>query len=293
MELNPDFRFLLKWGEDRLKSAGLEDHRLSSEVLLGHIVGFSRSELLTNQEVKPDESTIKEYRDLIEKRADRVPLQYLTGETEFYNITLRCDPRAMIPRPETEVLVECLIGRLKDRENRSILDIGTGSGNIAIALAVNIHGATVTAIDISEEALDLARSNADLNGVVDKLRFVKGDMEDEEFIGSLGRFDCVVSNPPYVPESQRAILQPEVVKYEPGIALFSGENPLRLFGIIVGTSKKMLGNGGMLAFEVGLGQALEVSELLRRNSFENIEIVRDLAGIERIVLGSLPRASTG
>ena len=283
----PAIAELLIWGKDQLKLAGVEDFDISAEILLRDILGFSRAELFTSLNIIPSKIQYDKYRENISRRSSRTPLQYITGSTEFYNVTIKCDPRALIPRPETEMLVETVIDRLRPIQSPSILDIGTGSGNIAIALAWNIDGAKVAGVDISREAADLAGSNAELNEVAKNCRFLVGDIDDEKFVESLGRFHCVVSNPPYVSEDQKDTLQPEVIEFEPGIALFSLGDPLRFYKVIVARSASLLYPGGLLAFEVGMGQAREVQDLMRAARFENLEIIRDLAGIERVVAGNI------
>lgn len=281
----PDLVGLLEWGKERLKSAGVEDFDISAEILLRDIIGFSRADLFTNPNSVPEQSTIEKYKRYISRRSAREPLQYITGTTEFCNITIKCDPRALIPRPETEILVETAIDRLRGVESPAILDIGTGSGNIAIALVKNINGSEVTGIDISDDALDLARSNADLNGFSDRIRFQNVNIEDRAFAEGLGKYDCVVSNPPYVSEDQKGTLQPEVTKFEPEIALFSPSDSLRFYKIIISRGNDLLLADGLLAFEVGMGQAGEVRELMELSELVKIEIINDLAGIERIVIG--------
>lgn len=281
----PDLVGLLEWGKEQLKLAGVEDFDISAEVLLRDIVGLSRADLFTNPDSAPEQSTIEKYKKYIRRRSAREPLQYITGTTEFYNITIKCDPRALIPRPETEILVETVIDRLRGIESPAILDIGTGSGNIAITLAKNINGSEVTGIDISDDVLDLAHSNAELNGISDRIHFQNRDIEDRAFADGLGKYNCVVSNPPYVSEDQKGILQPEVTEFEPEIALFSPGDPLRFYKIIISRVDDLLPSDGLLAFEVGMGQAGEVRKLMELSKLVKIEIINDLAGIERIVIG--------
>lgn len=275
---------LLKWGKEALKNAGLEDYDISAELLLRAVLNLNRSQLLLNPDSKINSTDFEKYKELINQRARRIPLQYIIGWIEFYNIKLQIDKRALIPRPETEILVETVIQKLQEIPSPAILDFGTGSGNIAIALAKNIARSNVTGIDISEEALELARSNAKMNLVEDRTHWMRGDIKDDIFIESLGLFDCVVSNPPYVTHMEKDSLQPEVIEHEPHIALFSGNDPLIFFKVIIGNSLYILKPGGLLAFEVGMGQAGYVSKLMKA-SFKEIDTVRDLTGIERVVTG--------
>ncbi len=279
-----DLDALLRWGKDRLKTAGIDDYEVSAEIILRDIINLSRSELILQSNRRITSDQIDRYKSLIEKRSKRVPLQYLIEFVEFYNVRIKCDRRALIPRPETEILVENVIKQLKDIESPSVLDIGTGSGNIAISLAKNIGDSRVTGIDISEEALELARSNAGLNDIRGRLNLLAGDIRDKNFVESLGRFDCVVSNPPYISEDEIDRLQPEVVEFEPRRALVSPGDPSGFFKVILEFIPDILRPGGLLAFEVGLGQADEVGDLMS-GEFDGIELFRDLAGINRVVTG--------
>lgn len=280
-----DLNALLRWGKDHLKAAGIDDFEISAEILLRDLLNFSRSELVLQADRRIDSNKIDQYKGLIEKRSKHIPLQYLIEFVEFYNIRLKCDPGAMIPRPETEILVETVIKQLEDKDSRMILDIGTGSGNIAIALAKNIRDSRVTGIDISERALKLARFNAELNDIRGRLNLLSGDIKDENFVKSLGRFDCVASNPPYVSEDEIDRLQPEVVEFEPRSALISPGDPLGFFKAILESIPDILCPDGLLVFEVGLGQAADVADLMS-GKFDGVELIKDLTGINRIVMGT-------
>lgn len=276
---------LLDWGKKQLKKSGIEDFDVSAEALLRYILDLSRPELLLNPRRTVDRNKIDEYKDLIFERAKRVPLQYLIGFVEFYNVKIKCDRRALIPRPETEVLVEIVLDKLKDFKSPKILDIGTGSGNIAIALAKNMDAGFVVGLDISEDALNLARENAVENNVQEHTIFLAGDILDRELIEDLDIFDCVVSNPPYVSESEIDILQPEVIEHEPRTALFSSGDPLSFFKVIIGIAPEILRPDGLMAFEVGLGQAEMVKDLMS-SKFRDLHSYKDLAGIERVITGT-------
>ena len=282
---SPDTGSLLDWGKKQLKKSGIEDFDVSAEALLRHTLNLSRPELLLHPRRIVDRNKIDEYKDLIFKRAKRVPLQYLIGYVEFYNVIIKCDRRALIPRPETEVLVEIVLEKLKDFKSPRILDIGTGSGNIAIALAKNMDAGLVVGMDISEDTLDLARENAVKNNVQKKTRFIPGDILDGKFIEDLDIFDGIVSNPPYVAESERGKLQPEVIEHEPQTALFSPGDPLRFFKIIIGATPEILRSDGLMAFEVGLGQAETIKEMMS-SRFVNLLSHKDLNGIERVITGT-------
>jgi release factor glutamine methyltransferase len=275
---------LLIWGRNTLKNAGLEDFDISAELILRSILGLSRSELLLNIHDPISSQKADEYKILIAKRATHVPLQYLTGKVDFYNFELITDNRALIPRPETEILIETVLKRLNPANIIKILDIGTGTGNIAIALAKNLPNSKLTAVDISPDALDLAVSNTRLNQVEEQISFIQGNILDGKFIESLGVFDCVVSNPPYVSSSEKEQLQPEVSQYEPVAAIFAGDDPLIFYKTIIGNISYILHSGGLLAFEIGLGQADDIRDFMNP-AFDDISITRDLAGHERVITG--------
>ncbi len=275
---------LLNWGRETLKRAGIEDYNLSAELLLRSILNLSRSEIILGLSNQASPEITLKYEELIAKRAARIPLQHLTGFVEFYNVTLQSDSRALIPRPETEILVETIIEKLKSMRSPKILDIGAGSGNISIALAKNIADSKVVGVDISQDAMGLARSNAKLNQVVNQIEFIEADILDIKNLKLLGKFDCVVSNPPYVAAQDRDSLQPEVREHEPSVALFAGNDPLTFFKTIVAGISYILNIGGLLAFEVGMGQAEYVGNLMKP-AFKDVTITKDLAGIERVVTG--------
>ena len=281
-----DIGSLLDWGKKHLRKNGIEDYDTSAEALLEKITGLSRSELLINPGRSVTHEKMEEYRNLVRRRAQHVPLQYLLGYVEFYNVRIKCDSRALIPRPETEILVDVVLKKIQGMKSPRILDIGTGSGNIAIALARNSINAYVVGVDISIDALNLALENAIANEVQDRISLIAGDILDEKFVANLGAFDCVVSNPPYVAEFEKEKLQPEVIEFEPEIALFSPGDPLRFFRAITEAAPRILKTSGLIAFEIGLGQASEIKRIMTLG-FEKLAFLKDLSGIDRVITGNL------
>lgn len=275
---------LLSWGKETLKNAGIEDYNISAELLLRSVLHLTRAQFILKLRENAPRVLANIYKILIDKRARHVPLQHLIGWVDFYNIELRIDKRALIPRPETEVLVETVINMLKSAQTPRILDIGTGSGNIAIALAKAFPGAHLTGVDISSDALDLARSNAELNRVKHQITFILGNILDIYLTQTLGLFDCVVSNPPYIGLAEKGSLQPEVAEHDPAAAIFAGADALIFYKTIVANISYILKSGGLLAFEMGLGQAEAVADLMKP-AFKDITITKDLAGIERVITG--------
>jgi release factor glutamine methyltransferase len=206
-------------------------------------------------------------------------VQYIIGQQEFYGLMLRVSPAVLIPRPETELLVEAVLARTPSQRAANILDVGTGSGAIAIALAHQLPLARVTAIDLSDEALAVARENASAHGVGERMRFLQSDLL-EAVTGET--FDVVVSNPPYVPESDRASLDRQVRDHEPGIALFAGADGLEIYKRLVPQARAALEPAGLLAIEIGYGQRDAVATLL--GAWAAVESLDDLQGIPRVML---------
>jgi len=223
-------------------------------------------------------SHVAEFRALIQRRLAGEPIQYITGETEFYGLPFRVTRDVLIPRPETEHLVEKVLELATHFFAPRILDVGTGSGCIAVSLAHGIPHAHITAIDLSASALAIARENAKINGV--EVRFIKGDL----LVPVAGeRFEIVVSNPPYVASADRDTLSVEVRDFEPALALFAGEDGLEVYRRLIPAAFNALVPGGFVVLEIGHGQEQEIRALLSANGFENIECINDLQGIPRVV----------
>jgi release factor glutamine methyltransferase len=271
-------RDLLVAATDELERAGVPSPRVDAEWLLAHALGLSRSELYANGDEAPG-ARERAFRELVARRARREPLAYVLGEWGFRRLTLRVDPRVLIPRPETEVLVERCLELLADRADPKVLDVGVGSGAIALAIADEHPGARVIATDSSLEALAVAAENAARTDLPIEL-------VDGELLADLdGPFDLVVSNPPYVSPDDVATLPPEVAEHEPRAALIeSGATEA-----IAEQALPVLLPGGSLALEVADGKAEGVAALLGRLGYEQVAIGKDLAGRERVVEGRAPR----
>jgi release factor glutamine methyltransferase len=226
-----------------------------------------------------------EFRALIQRRLTVEPMQYITGETEFYGLPFRVTPEVLIPRSETEHLVEKVIGVVASIPSPRIVDIGTGSGAIAVALAHQLQNAALTAIDLSAPALTIARENAELNEVTHQIRFLQGDLL-APVAGE--QFDIVVSNPPYVPEVDRPTLSVEVRDHEPALALFAGNDGLEIYRRLIPQAFACLVAGGFIALEIGYGQSPAIADLLGAAGFRNIEFTPDLQGIPRVASAQRP-----
>jgi release factor glutamine methyltransferase len=271
-------RDLLVAGTEQLTRAGVPSPRVDAEWMLAHALGVSRTELYADGDEAPADRE-RVYRELVARRAAREPLAYVIGEWGFRRLTLRVDPRVLIPRPETEQLVERCLELIAGLAEPAVLDIGTGSGAIALAITDEHPGARVTGTDTSADALAVAAENVALTGPHVEL------VEGELFAGLEGPFDLVVSNPPYVAPEDVDALPPEVGEHEPRAALVeSGATEA-----IAEEALSRLVSGGSLAFEVADGKADAVADLLRRLRYEEVTIGKDLAGRERVVDGRAPR----
>jgi len=277
---------LLKWTADYLAGKGIEGGRLDAEILLADILKFDRVGLYLNfdRPLVPDE--LAAFRERVRRRAAREPVQYILGRAEFWSLPFRVAPTVLIPRPDTEVLVEEAVKRLSTP--CTVLDAGTGSGAIAIALACEVPQAVVTAVDICPDALVIAAENARSNGVEERIRLVKGDFAALPE----GPFDMIVSNPPYIPEGEMTGLMPEVRDHEPRLALCGGEDGLDPYRVLVKESPRRLRPGGWLVVEVGIGQAKDVARMMEAGGFSGTFVRADYSGVERVVGGRLPVPSS-
>jgi release factor glutamine methyltransferase len=263
---------------DALAAAGVESPRLDAELLLAEATGLDRAALATDPDRGVEAVAARSFGAMVRRRVAREPVAYILGSKGFRHIELRCDRRALIPRPETELLVEVAL----ERRPSSVLDVGTGTGAIALAVADELPEAEVVAVDTSAAALDLARENAAALGLTERVEFSLGGLPEP------GHFDLVLANLPYVPAGDRRSLAPEITRYEPAEALFSGSDGLdAIRGLLAA-----LGGGGegaletsAVALEIGQGQGEGVAALVASAGFGDVEVRRDLAGIERVVVG--------
>ncbi len=274
----------IKSSTEYLEKKGITSPRLNSELLLSHALNCKRFDLYLAFERPLQKTEIDLYRELLRRRSKFEPLQYIIGKVEFYGLEFEVNSSVLIPRPETELLVESVLEYVKKDEQLRILDIGCGSGNISIALAKNIPNCTVTGVDISQAALETSRRNAKLNGVENQILLVKKNILNEWEFGEL-HFDVIVSNPPYVSAEEFVKLEPELRLYEPKIALTDGGDGLSYFKKISSLASALLMQNGKLFFEIGAGQAAAVQNILFENQFDNIVIKKDYSDIERIFIG--------
>ncbi|BCR06506.1 release factor glutamine methyltransferase [Desulfuromonas versatilis] len=270
---------ILQWTAGYFRERGIEEGRRDAEIMLADLLGLDRVGLYLNYDkpLTPDEQAA--FRALVGRRARREPVQYILGHTEFWSLPLQVTPAVLIPRPDTEVLVEEGLKRVSGACR--ILDIGLGSGAVAIALAHELAEAQVEGIDLSAAALQVALGNAERNGVAARVDFRQADLAS--FQG--GPYDLVVSNPPYIPEGDLAGLMPEVKDFEPRLALAGGADGLDCYRILAARVPAMLRQGGWLLVEVGIDQAESVQRLFAAAGLSEICCRDDYAGVPRVVGG--------
>lgn len=272
-----------------LQGYGIDSPRLDAEVLLSHTLNCKRIDLYVHPEKPVEDSLVENYKKAIQKRTQRVPLQYITNYAEFMSLDFYVDERVLIPRPETELLVETIINKSKSIPRESeilIIDMGTGSGNIAVTLAKKIINARIFAVDISPDALNVAQINARKHQVLDKIVFLCGDLfKPLEGLGIESKIHFIISNPPYIASDEFSVLQVEVRNFEPYVALISGLDGLQMFKRIIANAGTWLKPDGFIAFEVGEKQARKVARLLENSGgFKKPEYTRDYQHIHRIVI---------
>jgi release factor glutamine methyltransferase len=259
-------------------AAGVETPRLDAELLLAAALGVERARLAAEPDLAVDAAAGRRVGSMVRRRVAREPVAYILGRKGFRRLDLAVDNRVLIPRPETELLVEAAIDLVPDAAPARILDVGTGSGAVALAVADEIPGVEVTATDVSRNALAVASANATRLGLDERVRFVPGSLP------SGGRFDVVVANLPYVAEGELGSLAPEL-RHEPRTALVAGPTGLEAIEGLLGALALGDLEAHAIALEVGAGQAATVSDLVRRAGFDSVHRLRDLAGIERVVTG--------
>jgi release factor glutamine methyltransferase len=261
------------------QALALHDHKHEALLLLYHVTGFNPTYLRLNDEQVLDPACAERYLSLLAQRRSKIPLQYILGCWDFCGLTFATDPRALIPRAETELLAEAVLKRSPTR----ILDLCTGSGCLAVTVAKTLTDAAVVAADICPQALSLARQNAQAFNVSDRITFVQSDLFDGLTAAKNEPFDVIVSNPPYIPTADLDGLQAEVKNHEPRLALDGGADGLTLYKRLIPQSLAFLRPDGLLALEVG--DAPSVADLMRQAGFCDIQILHDYAGLPRVVTG--------
>lgn len=273
----------IKLSTEYLEKKQVESPRTNAEILLAEILHCKRLDLYLSFDKPLSEYELNLYRESIKQRAMRIPLQYILGYVEFFGLKINVNQNVLIPRPETELLVEKIINDFKSIKNLRILDIGSGSGNISLSLAKNLENSFVTGIDISDKAIEVAIDNAIKNSVAN-VEFKLLDIMTEEIFNQ-GKFDLIVSNPPYVSKNDYQTLEPELKVHEPRVALTDNADGLTFYNRIITIAKNILKQQGYLYFEIGKDQHEIIYGLMNQQNFNNIKIQKDYSGIERMIYG--------
>ncbi|MFH1549972.1 MAG: peptide chain release factor N(5)-glutamine methyltransferase [Planctomycetota bacterium] len=283
---------LVQWTQGYFSRKGIESPRLDAEILLAHTLGLKRIELYTNYDRPVPEEHRAKFRNLVERRAERCPAAYITGGREFMSLEFRVTPDVLIPRPETEFVVESVLELAPGSESADLLiaDIGTGSGCICVSLATRLGKSRFLATDISEAALAVARDNAGRHGVAERITFLRGDMLEPLAGGEFrGKINFLLSNPPYVSDEEWRTLMPEVRDYEPKEALLAGGDFLKYYRSLAAGGAEILAPGGCAIVEVGRDRAESVKKIFEENpAFCGTKLVKDYQRIDRIVIAAKP-----
>ena len=275
-------RRILEWTTAHLEKHGSETPRLDTEILLAHARGCRRIELYTHFDETVSESERTVMRELVRRRANAEPVAYLVGYREFFGLNFRVTPDVLIPRPDTETLVVELLEICKSIAEPRILDVGTGSGCIAVASGVNLPAARITAIDVSPAALVVARQNAADHGVTERIQFLEGDLFPA--LAAEDSFDVIASNPPYVGSGELETLAPDVRKHEPALALSAGPDGLAVISRLIAESPAYLAPGGHLLLEISPEQEPEVrSRMEGSNAYKFVRSAKDMSGSVRVM----------
>ena len=275
---------LLEIGYDALKNEDIDTYKLDAQLLLGMVIAKDRIYLITNRDKAISNKDEKEYISLIEKRKKKMPIKYILGETEFMGFDLEVEEGVLIPRGDTEILVEEVLSLIKEDDELEICDLCSGSGAIGIALAKNRNNITVDEIDNFSIPERITKRNIIKHSLEDRVKFIKSDLLKEP-INSNKKYDIVVSNPPYIRAEEINNLMDDVRLYEPHTALDGGEDGLIFYRRIVSESKLVLKNNGILAFEIGHDQGESVKSLMEENGFSDVRLLKDLAGLDRVLIG--------
>jgi len=299
---NLTIKEVLSWAEGYLNGYGVADPKAETEYLLSHLLNCKRSGLYLKHDKSLAIDEFQRFMDWLNRRIAMEPSQYIIGEQEFWGLAFKVTRDVLIPRPETEILVEEAIKtvssksevvsgnnniQLTTHDSRfTILDLCTGSGCIAVSLAKEIPDCHIYAVDVSEKALYVARENAERHGgVADRINFLQGDLFGPlKCLKLVKRVDLIVSNPPYIAKTMMKDLQPEIRDYEPEIAVYAGEDGLDFYRRIISEAPKYLAKDGCILLEMGYGQAEEIKKLIEQHkAFEHIDIKKDFAGIDRVI----------
>ncbi len=273
---------LLSAAAKTLEAVGVDSPRLNAELMLAEVLGFSRTSLVTESSSTVADERQARFLRMLERRTQREPLQHILGEAHFYGLIFNVSSDVLVPRPETELLVEQAVEFLRERSNPQVFDLGTGSGCIPISIAKEVPESRVWSVDISEAALSVAKTNAGRNDVADRVQFLHGD--GFEVLDAAQRFDLIVSNPPYIPTGELADLQPEVRDYDPKLALDGGADGLVFYRRLANASARWLVPDGKIMIELGHDQAAAVRALFESEMWIVENVLDDYSRIPRIMI---------
>ncbi len=283
MTVNPashSFESALKYGTSKLLEAGVENPSLDAAVLLEYVSGYSKVELIIHSKSNMSAALFQLYDDVLSRREKKEPVAYITGEKEFWSLTLKTHPNVLIPRPDTETLVAAVVGLVADKsEEFEFVDVGCGTGAISLSILKEFPNAQCTAVDINPDARALTLENAKSLGLENRLT-----ISDKPWLDGIEEpVDMILSNPPYITVQEMAELMPDVKDYEPHLALEAGEDGLDAYRALVPQLESKLKAGGVVLFEIGMKQAEDVVCLLNKNGMTDVQVIRDLAGKDRVV----------
>lgn len=282
--MNDTIGSLLNLGTQRLIEKNIDTARLDSQLLLGKVLSKDKLYLMINNNEIVSEENKKEFLELISKRMEYMPIRYILGEIDFMGLDFYVEKGVLIPRSDTEVLVEEVLRMINEDESLDICDLCSGSGAIGISLAYYRKKINVDLIDYYDVPEKISKKNILRNCLEDRVKFIKSDLLNES-IKLKKQYDIIVSNPPYIREEEIDNLMNDVKDYEPKTALSGGKSGLDFYERIVEESKNVLKKNGILAFEIGHDQGEEVSELMKVNSYKEVRIIKDLASLDRVVIG--------
>jgi len=271
--------------EKYFKKNDIDSPRLDAEVLLAELLGMERIKLYVNFDYPLKDKEISKYREMIKKRAQHIPVAYIIGHKEFMSLDFDVNQNVLLPRPETEILVEYLIDYFqeKDMDSINIVEVGTGSGAIMVSLGHYLDNARILGVEIEEGAIEVTRQNIDKFNLEDRLKVTKGDLLNPLIKREISNVDLLVSNPPYISEEDMDKLPPEV-KQEPDKALYGGREGLDIYKNLIPQARKVLKDNGMIALEIGYNQAEAVSNILKENNFKDLELRKDYADKDRFII---------
>ena len=277
---------LIQWTTNYLKCHNIPSSRLDAELLLGYVLKKSRLQLYLNFDMPVFQETLSVFRELIKRRAGHTPLSYLTNQKEFMSLAFYVDSRVLIPRPETEILVETVLKQQSGK--RRLIDIGTGSGSIAVSLATNLPDWEIVATDLTADVLEVARKNAVIHGCTERITFLQGNLFAPVKTLENRSFDWIASNPPYISSKDFPTLPTDIRDHEPKTALIAGCDGLNIIRQIITGAPQFLNPDGRLILEIGNNQSEQVRNLIQSNpAYNDCQVIADYSGLERIIVASL------